>query len=98
MILPPFEIVRDHVAVTVTLEVAEDDGRRVCGIYQLDGTIDLPPRAWLREVRAEVAKFERIAKDAGCAEMRITGRNWARILPDYEPLLGLKNGLRKVLL
>jgi hypothetical protein len=29
--------------------------------------------------------------------MRVAGRNWARVLTDYEPLGGLRNGLRKAL-
>jgi hypothetical protein len=97
VLLDPFEIVRPYGRVTVTLEVAEDNGTKVCGIYNLEGHIGLPPKQWLRIVRAEVANFERIAREAGCAEMRLAGRDWSRILRGYEPLPGLPNGLRKAL-
>jgi len=98
MELPPFRIERENIAVSITLEVFEEDGRKVCGIYKLDGMVNLPPKLWLRTVRAEVDKLERIARDAGCAEMRIAGRDWSRILPGYEALPSLPNGLRKALI
>ena len=84
---------------TVLFEVYEEDGKMICGLQQLRGQFNLPPKAWLRTIRAEMTKLERIAKDAGCAEMRLAGRDWSRVLPDYEPLPGGKpNRLRKRLL
>jgi hypothetical protein len=81
----------------VTLEIYDEDGVIVCGIYQIEGRLNLPPKQWLRTMRAELAKIETIARNAGCAEMRLAGRNWQRILPDYEPLPGIENRLRKAL-
>lgn len=95
MILPPFGIVREGIAVLITVEVFEEEGRKVCGIYQLTGRIQLGPKAWLRAVREEVAKIERIAKNSGCEEIRVAGRDWSRVLKDYEPFEGPMNGLRK---
>lgn len=79
------------------LEVYEEPTGLVCGIYKLKGRIDLPRHEWLGAVREEMHRIEGIAKAAGCNEMRLGGRNWSRILPDYEPLSGVTNGLRKVL-
>jgi len=43
-------------------------------------------------------ELERIAKAAGCVEMRIEGRDWSRILKDYQPWpQGEGHGLRKAL-
>lgn len=95
MLLPPQGVVRQGVAVTITLEAFIEDGRNIAGIYELKGKISLGPKAWLKAVREEVRKLERIAKAAGCEEMRIAGRDWSRILIDYEPCDGLPNGLRK---
>lgn len=81
----------------LALQVFEEDGRVICGIYHLEGHLFLRPKAWLRTMRAEMTRIEGLAKNAGCEELRLCGRDWSRIFPDYEPLGGLKNGLRKVL-
>lgn len=86
--LPPVRIHGDGYDTKAILETYEEDGVLVCGIYRLDGTIRLEPKAWLRAVRAEVKKLENIARDAGCAEMRIAGRDWSRVLPDYQSMMG----------
>ena len=94
--LPPIPIVGSGYTGTVILEAYEEDKEMICGLYQLRGKTDLPPKAWLRTMRAEMTRLETIARDAGCAEMRIAGRDWSRVLPDYEPLPGGKpNRLRK---
>lgn len=98
MRLDPIGIVRQGVRVNITLEAYADEGRIVCLIHTLEGRISLPPRKWLRAVRDEVRKLERIAKAAGCVEMRIEGRDWSRILTDYQPWpQGEGHGLRKAL-
>lgn len=88
---------RPGIAVLITMEAFIEDGRKVAGIYQLSGRISLRPKAWLRAVREEVRKLENIARNAGCEEMRVAGRSWARVLPDYEPMThpNVPNGLRK---
>lgn len=95
--LLPFDIVRPEGHVSITLEAFEEDGRLVCGVFALRGEILLPPKAWVRAVRAELKRIEIIAARAGCEEIRIAGRDWRRVLSDYEPCAGLPNGLRKVL-
>jgi hypothetical protein len=62
----------------------------------LKGRLDLPPKQWLEVVRSTLAQLEQRAKNAGCTEMRMSGRNWARICRDYEPIPGdAPNLLRK---
>jgi hypothetical protein len=95
--LEPFSITVKGGLGRVTLEVYEEDGKICCGLYRLDAHLDLPPKQWLRTMRTEMTKIETIAREAGCVEMRVAGRNWASVLPDYEPLIGPRNGLRKVL-
>lgn len=96
MDLPPFPITRAEGTVLCVVQVFEEaDGTKVCGIKKLFGTINAPPKAWVRAVREEVAKIEGVAREAGCDEMRIAGRDWSRILPDFETCDGLTNGIRK---
>ena len=78
--------------------VREEDGKPYCLIHTLSGTITLGPKAWLKAVRDEIWKLERIARQAGCTEMRIEGRDWSRILPGYSHWpAGDGHGLRKAL-
>jgi hypothetical protein len=96
-VLPPFDIVAEGVLLHVEMEALIDGDMPVAGVFDLVGHIDLPPKAWIRFVRAEIRKLENIARDAGCVEFRIAGRDWSRILRDYEPMNhpDVPNGLRK---
>ena len=63
------------------------------------GQVDLPPKAWLRAMRQMMAELERLARRAGCRFMRIGGRDYRRIFPDYAPFdPEAPNRLQKVLL
>lgn len=95
MRLKPFRIIRPGCRVVVQLEVYEEPIGFICSVWKLRGRMDLPPRQWLRAFREETTKVETQAKAAGCVEMRCGGRDWSRVLPDYQPLPGVKNGLRK---
>jgi hypothetical protein len=96
MDLPAFPIVRPEGTVTMVLQVFEEaDGTKVCGIRKMFGTIHSGPKAWVNAVREEVANIAMIAKDAGCQELRIAGRDWSRLLPDFEECDGLTNGIVK---
>lgn len=90
-----FKIRRPYGRAVVELEVYGDGDFMFAGIRRLRGRIDLPPRRWLRVVRAHIHRIERIVKQSGCRELRVAGRDWYRILPEYEPLAGVPNGLRK---
>lgn len=98
-ITEPFVIRRPGAEVTMVLQVFEDKGTKVCGIYKAAGRINLKPKEWLAAVRQEVAMLEQIALDAGCDEMRLSGRDWSRVLAGmgYEAFPAKRNGLRKVL-
>jgi len=101
MVLPPIGIVRPGIRVFIRLEAYEDSGQAVCLIHTLSGTISLGPKAWLRAVRDEIAKLERIARSAGCAEMRVEGRDWSVALKSlgYVPWpAGEGHALRKALI
>lgn len=93
----PFVIDRPYGRVEVVLEVYGSGDDMVCGIYKLNGQINLPPKRWLQVVRGHVHRIERIVKQSGCREMRVAGRSWKRILPEYQPYDGVRNGLRKAL-
>ena len=98
MVLQPIGVIRPGVRVNIWLEAYEDNGQVVCLIHTLSGKISLGPKAWLRAVRDEIAKLERIARAAGCVEMRVEGRDWSKILPGYSHWpAGEGHGLRKVL-
>lgn len=79
------------------VDIYEDDGGLCFGITKLLAEIDLPPREWLRLVRRGIGEIEEWARKAGCTEIRVAGRDWSRVLPDFMPLAGPRNGLRKVL-
>jgi hypothetical protein len=96
MDFPAIPVKRDEGEVLMVVQVfAEADGTIVFGIKMVLGEITARPKAWLKAVREEVAKLEAIAREAGCHEMRIAGRDWSRVLPDYEHCFGFRNGLRK---
>jgi len=56
-----------------------------------------PRHRWLALMRCGVAEIGKLAKEAGCTELRLGGRDWRRVFPDFTPLEGVPHGLRKVL-
>ncbi len=79
------------------LMVIEVDSEMACWTKYLAGNIEGGPRAKIEIIRGAVAHIERFAKEAGCASHRLCGRDWSRILPDYVPFEGYRNGLMKEL-
>ena len=77
------------------LMVLEIDNNLVCWTKYLAGMIEGGPKARVQIMREAVAHIEAVAKAAGCTEHRLCGRDWHKILPDYQPFEGLRNGLRK---
>lgn len=90
-----FRVRRPYADVLVTLQVFRENGVMVCGLRFIEGRIDLPPRAMRKAIIAELATIEKIAKDAGCTEMRHAGDDRAWCLPGYERMPEIKNGRRK---
>lgn len=79
----------------LTIEVYEEDGQLICGIRNVLGFLDEPPKKWLRTIRQAFRVVCDKARDAGCVEIRLCGRDWSSVLPELEPFEGLPNGLRK---
>jgi hypothetical protein len=71
VIVGPVRLTAHNSTATAAFEIYEENGTLVCGLLDLKGRFKLPPKQWLRMVRAEMTKLEGIARDAGCAEMRI---------------------------
>ena len=95
----PFVIERPYGRVEVVLEIYGAGGEVIASIFDLRGKINLRPmsKRWYAVVRGHLHRIERIVKEAGCREMRMDGRRWSRVLPEYEPVEGFPNRLRKVL-
>jgi hypothetical protein len=80
------------------LMVIELTNDLVCWTKYLAGTIEGGPKARLAIMRGAVRHIETVARNAGCIEHRLCGRDWSAILPDYRPFDGHPNGLSKELL
>lgn len=61
----------------------------------LAGKIEGGPKERVSIIRQAVDHIEKVAREAGCKEHRLCGRDWARVLPNYKPFEGERNGLRK---
>lgn len=79
------------------LMVIEVTSELVCWVKYLAGQIEGSPRQRLTIMRYAVSSLEQKAREAGCTEMRLCGRDWSKILPDYLPCDGYPNELRKAL-
>lgn len=84
-------------AALVVVEPGTFDGVFCCWVPYLAGHVNGGMRDFIRISRHLMAYLELSARLAGCAEMRVGGRNWSKIFADYSPLEGVPNGLRKVL-
>lgn len=81
----PVIIDRPEYSGQFKFEAYEEDGRIVCGIYDLYGERKAGPKAFVKAIREEVANLERSAKANGAHIFRIGGRWARRVVPDYEP-------------
>lgn len=79
------------------LMVIEVTDGLVCWIKYLAGAIEGGPKARVAIIRAAVAHMETVARDAGCTEIKLCGRDWSRVLKSYRPFDGHTNGLMKEL-
>ena len=76
-------------------EAYTENGRIVCGVYDIKGTVKAGPKAFVRAVREEMQNLERAAKANGAHEFRIGGRWTRRVVPDYEPYPDPSDPLRR---
>ena len=97
MLLEPLDLHVPDGAVRITLELYEEDNRLICGIRGCD-VVRSPKTRLISAARQGIGLIEDMMRKAGVAEMRLGGRDWSRILTDYEPLIEVQNGLRKVLM
>ena len=94
MKIGPVELSCPEGAVTLAFEGYEEAGDATGGVLDPEG--DFARGTLVTAARREMKTLEALARKAGCAEMRVAGRNWARVLNDYQPLPGGKpNRLRK---
>lgn len=85
-----------HGSGMVIFDVFAEGDDIICGLRLLEGKLTLPSKQWVKAMRDTMREFERRAREAGCTEMRVSGRDWSRILPDYEFIAGdAPNLLRK---
>lgn len=91
-----FEVHGDAAGL-MAVKLDTDNGDLVAWIGAAAGKINGGPKARLGLIRVAMAETEKAVRIAGCKEVRVYGRNFARILPDYEPFEGVTYGLRKVL-
>lgn len=79
------------------LMVIEVTDGLVCWVKYLAGQIEGGPKARVSIIRGAVEHIEAMARDAGCSEIRLCGRDWSRILKTYRPSDGHPNELCKEL-
>lgn len=77
------------------LLVLEVDDDLCCWVKGLAGAIHGGPKRRIRTIRETIQFIEQMARNAGCTEIRICGRDWSRFLTDYTPFDGFMNGIRK---
>lgn len=94
MLLSPFDVVTPYGAAAITLEVYEEADALVAGIRGCDIVHPTKGRL-LSAVRSAMPVIEDICRKAGIQELRLGGRDWSRLLKDFQPLDGVPNGLRK---
>lgn len=74
----------------------DEDNGLVAWTTAIAGKIEGGPKARVAAIRSAVRAFEETLKLSGVKAHRICGRNWQRVLPDYTPFAGARNGLEKV--
>lgn len=79
----------------IALELSAD---LCCWIKCAAGRVRGGPKARVKTIRGIIAFIEKVSREAGCSQIKFCGRAaWRRILPDYQPLSGHRNGLKKEL-
>lgn len=85
-------------AALLVIEPSVENGVPVLWLEYFAGAVHGGPRHWISMIRQGVRHFEIKAREAGQRETRVGGRDWSRILPDYERYDPAKpNSLRKAL-
>lgn len=79
------------------VSASEDEGQPVAWVYAIVGRINGRPKERLQAMREALGIIENVARDAGCVAIRICGRDYSRMFPEYRPFDGPRNGLEKAL-
>lgn len=87
----------DGVKGVIVTELCVIDGAKVCWLSYVAGSVTASPRKWLAIMRSGIAQIEALAKAAGCTETRIGGRDWSRVLTDYQRFDDVPNRMRKAI-
>lgn len=87
-----FDIELHEASGVVVIEFSDE----VCWLLYVTGNIGGKGREWIKRVHLLMQVFEDIARRHGCTELRLEGRDWHRVFPEYERLGG-RNELRKAL-
>jgi hypothetical protein len=98
-ILGPYVLQDGDAEVVLHVQLYDQDGQTVFGIYTIEGRIPLKPKQWLKTVRSGLQELEWLAREAGCTEVRMVGRFKKNMLPDYDEYKPANGGygLRKAL-
>ena len=56
----------------------------VCWLNYVGGTMTSSPRQFIRAARIVVHDLADLARGQGCTELRLGGRNWSRVFPEWE--------------
>lgn len=56
----------------------------VCWLNYVGGTMTSSPRKFIRAARVVVHDLADLAREQGCTELRLGGRDWSRVFPDWE--------------
>lgn len=91
----PVEIDRPEAKMKFRFEAYMDDGRIICGIYDIEGEVRTGPKAFVKALREEMKRLEDGARANGAHEFRIGGRWARRVVPDYEPYPDPSDPLRR---
>lgn len=79
------------------IHVGMFDGVLACWVPYVVAFTEMRPKEWLRTIRGIMRWIEDNARSVGCAEVRVGGRDWGGILPDYGRFDRKRNRLRKAL-
>ena len=85
----------DKARGVVVSELCTLDGVDVCWLPFIAGKTGMGPKAFVAFMRAMMGQFEDMARAAGAEEIRIGGRDWSRVFPDFERFDDVPNRLRK---
>ena len=95
-----YELAQVHAgksSALVVTHLGEFDGIYCLWLPYVIGAYSGSKMGFVRMARAFMDEFIQRARDAGCQEVRIGGRNWGKIFPDFERFDDKKNRLRIVL-